>query len=369
MMSMPGELSDLHALFCAEIQSPHFRFEPLARKVLRYQWEHVPTLRRYWQERGVEDIETLALDQLVAVPADVFRYVELVSNEGPPTGAFRTSGTTSGARGQHLHLEVETYRLSARHHFRACVLEPAGLATTTPRFINVVFDPAEVCDSSLSFMVDDFARHFGREPSPRFGLDRSGLDRGLVEDELDRAISAGVPAIVFGTAFALADLMDVSAPRALPAGSLCIQTGGFKGKRDALEPSDFFRELASHFKLPAGRVLSEYGMTELSSQLYSDLRRPAETSLAAAQRPLVAPPWCEVRACDPQTLEVLAHGERGLLRFFDLANLSSVALVQTSDEGRITDDGVILYGRSSEVTPRGCSLAIEELRTLDSDQS
>lgn len=369
MMSMPGELSELHALFCAEIQSPRFRFEPLARKVLRYQWEHVSTLRRYWQERGIEDIDAVALNDLVAVPADVFRYVELVSDEGPPTGVFRTSGTTSGARGQHLHLEVETYRLSARHQFRTCVLEPAGLAGVTPRFINVVFDPAEVPDSSLSFMVDDFARYFGEDASPRFGLRQSGLDRALIEKEVERAIASGTPTVVFGTAFALADLMDVSEPCALPAGSLCIQTGGFKGKRDALEPAAFFGDLASHFGLPAGRVLSEYGMTELSSQLYSDLRVPADTSLAAAQRPLVAPAWCEVRACDPQTLKVLPRGERGLLRFFDLANLSSVALVQTSDEGRITDEGVLLFGRSGDATPRGCSLAIEELRALDSELS
>lgn len=97
-------------------------------------------------------------------------------------------------------------------------------------------------------------------------------------------------------------------------------------------------------------------MSELSSQLYTrgiELGRP--TGLYRA------PHWLRVRAVDPMTLQPLPAGETGLLRFDDLANTDSVAAIQTSDLGCVTPDGVALYGRAPGATPRGCSLAVEEI--------
>jgi hypothetical protein len=64
---------------------------------------------------------------------------------------------------------------------------------------------------------------------------------------------------------------------------------------------------------------------------------------------------------DPDNLDPLPLGERGLLCFWDLSNVDSALAVLTADEGIVQSEGVSLLGRSPGATPRGCSLAVEEI--------
>jgi hypothetical protein len=45
----------------------------------------------------------------------------------------------------------------------------------------------------------------------------------------------------------------------------------------------------------------------------------------------------------------------------DLANLGSVAAIQTEDLGRVDEHGLVLEGRAVGATPRGCSIAMDLL--------
>jgi hypothetical protein len=68
------------------------------------------------------------------------------------------------------------------------------------------------------------------------------------------------------------------------------------------------------------------------------------------------PPWARVQIISPETGEEVAVGETGLIRIFDLANVFSVAAIQTEDLGVRRDDGFELVGRVQLAEPRGCSL-------------
>ena len=68
-----------------------------------------------------------------------------------------------------------------------------------------------------------------------------------------------------------------------------------------------------------------------------------------------------MRAVDPESLAPRPPGERGILAFFDLANLGSVSAILTEDVGQVDETGVRLHGRAAGAEPRGCSLAMEEL--------
>jgi hypothetical protein len=114
-------------------------------------------------------------------------------------------------------------------------------------------------------------------------------------------------------------------------------------------------------------VVNEYGMTELGSQFYdSTLRDWTERTemrhLQISARRKVPPPWVRVQVVDPETLSPLAEGATGLLRFYDLANLHTVCAVQTDDLGQQRGPGFEVLGRATGAEPRGCSLAVEELR-------
>ena len=115
--------------------------------------------------------------------------------------------------------------------------------------------------------------------------------------------------------------------------------------------------IVAAFAIADRAVVGEYGMTELSSQLY-------EATLVEPGAPhgvFVAPPWMRVVAVDPATLAPVPEGEIGIARIVDLANVDSAVAVQTADRVRVRGDHVELLGRLPGATPRGCSLAVEEI--------
>ena len=100
--------------------------------------------------------------------------------------------------------------------------------------------------------------------------------------------------------------------------------------------------------MPGAQIVGEYGMSELASQLWA----------IPAGGGFLPPPWMKVLAVDPWSGEV---SERGLLRFFDLANHQTVMAIETQDVGVVASDGrVHLEGRLTGAVPRGCSLTVEE---------
>lgn len=319
--------------------------------VVAYQRKFNGPLSAYWRRRGFTS-EQPQEGEVPAVMTDLFRSIRLTSSEAEPTMVFRTSGTTSGARGEHWRLSTATYDAGAARHFGAMVL-PSG---ERRRFVKWCFDPAEVPDSSLSHMVADLERRFGRGTAP-WQLGSEGL-RAEARDEL---AALQEPVVIFTTAFALSWLLErLDLPVALPAGSLLIETGGFKGKSREVARDELYAAAQVALGLPATAILSEYSMTELSSQLYS--RQVIDGLAGKAQRLLVPPVWCRVLAIDPATGQPVAEGEEGLLRFIDLANVETVVAVQTADRGRVTPAGVELLGRAPGAVARGCGLSVEELR-------
>jgi hypothetical protein len=62
-----------------------------------------------------------------------------------------------------------------------------------------------------------------------------------------------------------------------------------------------------------------------------------------------------VQIISPETGCEVADGETGLIRIFDLANVFSVAAIQTEDLGIRRGGGFELNGRAQLAEPRGCS--------------
>lgn len=269
-----------------------------------------------------------------AVPVGLFR--ELALTCFPPSAArvaFHTSGTT-GAPGVHRLMDTEVYDLGAASHAVAVIgpIPTEGVSLVSP-----------APTSSLGHMCRSFAPRLRWYFTPELGLDAEGAVAAL------RAATR--PQFVPATAFALAELIAPDdapppAPVRLPRGSVVMVTGGFKGRRRAVDEGALVARASAFFEGAA--VVGEYGMTELSSQLWA----------ANLGDPYVPPPWMRVYAADPLTGE---PAEEGVLRFVDLANHGSVLAIETQDLGRVLPDGrVQLLGRSLEAPPRGCSLTVEE---------
>jgi hypothetical protein len=338
--------------------------DALAVAIARYQAERCPPVGRLFRARGVRAEALTGAGDIPAVPCDAFRFARVAAH--PPEAdarVFRTSGTSLGAaaRGEHPLRTTETYETAAlawgarmlwpdRRRLRVLVLAP----------------PLEDGpDSSLGFMLDRFAARLGgpaswhvRRQGAQVELDAPGFERACAE-----ARAAGDPAIVLGAAFAFVHLLEArpAGDRTLPEGSRAMQTGGFKGRSREVPAEALRREIAAMLGVPASHVVGEYGMTELSSQLYEGTLAAAIAGHEGTPGLYLPPPWVRVTAVDPATLAPLPEGEVGIARIVDLANVDSAVAVQTSDRVRVTERGVELLGRAPGAPPRGCSLALDEM--------
>jgi hypothetical protein len=308
--------------------APTEPFEELALDLHRHQAAACPVIA------SLVERPPTGLHDLPAVPVDLFKTLPVGTVDPDEAGAtFRTSGTTGGGRGVHRLRSTALYDHGAVSWARACV------GALPPRSVNLLLDPARHPDSSLSHMVARLA------PDATWHLGPDGLDVA----GFGRALAAGGPAFVGATAFALAELLEEHAPPPLPPGSILMVTGGFKGRTHRLDGATLLERARA--RLRPDHLATEYGMTELSSQLWGTPDTP--------YRP---PPWLRVLAMDPVTAAPCPPGTPGQLRLVDLANLDSAVAIETLDQGTVHPDGTLtLHGRLADAPARGCSLTVEEV--------
>jgi hypothetical protein len=165
------------------------------------------------------------------------------------------------------------------------------------------------------------------------------------------------PLLLGGTAFNYVNWLDTRSgpPIRLPAGSLILETGGYKGRSRELPRAELIRLLTEKLGVPEASILTEYGMSELSSQAYS-----VETATAEGAPQFRFPPWVRTRVISPETGREVPSGAPGILQIFDLANVWSTLALQTADLARAQGGEFQLLGRASQSEPRGCSLMSQE---------
>ena len=327
-------------------------FAGLARRLFRLQTFLNPRYRPVVESTGLVSVDDWR--RFPCVPTAAFRDSDWSCiPQQERTGAFVSSGTTRGLRSRHCHSRrsLALYRGSLYrwffHHFRSP--RNAQLMVLTP-------SPKDAPDSSLAYMFGAVSQAF--EEADFYGRSSTDrvweLDRQRLVTDWNEARRRDRPVALLGTAFSFVWLLELRELPPLPAESLLLETGGYKGLVQEWRRSDLYDALISRFGLERNRLLSEYGMCELSSQAY-DCRAGDSTE----PRLFRFPPWARCQVISPETEQEVEMGVTGLIRVFDLANAWSVMAVQTGDLGRRLAGGVQLLGRASETELRGCSLRFE----------
>jgi hypothetical protein len=328
-------------------------FNRLALDIFRFQFHHNLSYGRFCRHQGISLDRIDDWRSIPPMPASGFKDLELtVLAPVERTEVFHSSGTTEHRPSRHFH-NPETlvlYEQSLLGWFKPNFMpdrERLDFLFLTPPL-------AQAPHSSLVRMFEAVARELGTCKTCFTGkLDaeqRWDLDLGLTESALARGVEAREPLAICGTAFLFVQLCDWLASKGkrfeLPTGSRVLETGGYKGRSRTVAKPELYEMIHRAVGVARSKIVSEYGMSELSAQAY-DL----------GTKRFRFPPWARALVISPQTNKEVLEGEAGLLRVFDLANVASVLAVQTEDLAIRHADGFELLGRAAQAEPRGCSLA------------
>jgi hypothetical protein len=343
----------IHALIDATADGTHddATRDALLHDVIAYQAARIPAYERLRAHALAHGRTPFA-----AVPTDVFRTLRLATFEPEEdVRVFRTSGTTSSARGAHPFKDLSLYDHAARVSGRRMFFPDVPRM----RLVMLVPKESEAPDSSLGYMIARYAEWFGTEVT--WAMNEGAIDVSSLRNALDGAMVDAEPIALLGTSFAFVHADDALGERRfrLPHGSRIMQTGGFKGRARTIEPEAMRALLGDRYGVPEDFVVAEYGMTELSSQLWESTLMEALAGGVVGPRRLLAPPWMRCTPVDPETLE--ATSGEGIFRLDDLVSLDSIAAIQTSDRVIALEDGFVVLGRAEGATPRGCSIAADAL--------
>jgi len=316
------------------LQTTAASFEQTAMEVFQYQAVHNPLYAEFLSLLKVSPKKIARLSQIPFLPISLFKNYQIQTGDWSPQAVFTSSGTTGAQTSRHLVRDLDFYRqisLRGFHEFYPPLSEFCILALL-PSYL-------ERQGSSLVFMVQEFMKR--AHPRSDFFLeDRAGLRAAVLQCREE-----GIPVLLIGVSFALLDLGEMGALDL--RGEVVMETGGMKGRRKELTRTELHEQLKRAFG--SEKIHSEYGMTELMSQGWSqgDGRFLCSPSMQVKARE-ITDPFSEVRI-----------GRPGALNIIDLGNLDSIAFIATDDLGRVYEDGSFeVLGRLDGSDIRGCNLLV-----------
>lgn len=325
-------------------------FNQLALNVFYYQYQYCEPYQRYCNHLNKTPNNILQWQDIPAVSTEAFREFTLTTL--PISTAhytFQTSGTSQENKGKHYYHDMTLYNAAIRSSF----MKGLGLSIERKYLFRVLTPPfSEVSTSSLFYMFQQVLNWYGESSSKYYfkndALECEQLVRDLQEDEKEnRAV------VLLGTAFSWVNFFDYLQENdikfQLPPSSCLMETGGLKGKTRSVSRQELYSMFENQLGFSLNHCFSEYGMTELSSQSYS---KPNSHCFRS-------PSWMPVQIINPETGKEVALGETGLVQFFDLANITAVSAIITSDLAIKHADSFELIGRAPKAILRGCSTAFE----------
>lgn len=312
------------------------KFNKTALAVFRYQAENNLIYKEFIEHLGADPERINTIEEIPFLPVSFFRTQRVVTGKGEASVVFESSGTTGSASGKHYVTEPDLYRHSFLRAFTHFYGDPSGymIAGLLPSYL-------EKGNSSLVYMVNELIS-FSAWPG-------SGFYRNNTREMLDAikvALSSRKKVLLLGVSYALLDLAESISPDL--SGVVVMETGGMKGRRKEITREELHGILTEKFRIDS--IHSEYGMTELLSQAYSQ----------GAGR-FHSPAWMKVVIRDPLDPLGIVHetGVTGGINIIDLANVNSCSFISTDDLGKVYDDGSFeVLGRIDNSDIRGCNLLI-----------
>lgn len=269
------------------------------------------------------------------LPIQFFKEQTIITAGHTAETIFTSSGTTGMTTSKHHVADLSLYEKSFKAAFDLFYGKPQEYCVLAllPAYL-------ERTGSSLIYMVDHLIKD-SKHPDSGFYLN----DLAALAQKLKTLDQQGQKVLLIGVSFALLDLVetydfDLN-------NTIIMETGGMKGRRKELIREELHEILSKGFGV--SQIHSEYGMTELLSQGYSN-----------GNGIFTTPPWMKIMLRDTEdALSYVAEGRTGGINVIDLANWYSCPFIATQDLGRnLGNNHFEVLGRFDTADIRGCNLMV-----------
>ncbi len=309
-------------------------FETLALDVFEYQFQHNEIYKQYCRLLKKQPSKVRNIEDIPFLPIEFFKSKRLISGNKNPQITFTSSGTTGSITSKHYVTDLELYEKSFLKAFDRFYGSPENYI-----FLALLPSYLERKGSSLIYMADVLIQKSQNQNSGFYLNELSQLSDKI--GELDKS---GKKVFLIGVSFALLDLVE-SRMFSLE-NTIVMETGGMKGRRKEMIREELHHLLRTGFGVD--HIHSEYGMTELLSQAYSQ-----------GEGIFDCPPWMKILIRDPEdALSLVPQGKTGGINVIDLANINSCSFIATQDLGRKRNNGIEILGRFDNSDIRGCNLLL-----------
>ena len=306
-----------------------------ALQIFRHQVENGSVYKEFIAGMRIDIEKVNHVEQIPFLPVEFFKSHTIVSNSDAADVIFSSSGTTGIITSRHVVTDVSWYQESFCSAFELFYgdIEKYTILALLPSYL-------EREGSSLIYMAEDLIKQSNNPDSGFYLYNYSELYHQLKKQQQNKK-----PTLLIGVTFALLDFVEqyrIDFPELI-----VMETGGMKGRRKEMIREELHQTLFAGFGVDA--IHSEYGMTELLSQAYSNGNGIFQT-----------PPWMRIITRDTNDpMSLVKDGKTGGINIIDLANISSCSFIATQDLGRIYKDSSFeVLGRFDNADIRGCNLLI-----------
>ena len=360
-------------------------FEKLALELFLFQYENNTIYHQYVNVLQVQVDKVQSLTQIPFLPIRFFKTHPVKTTSFDTATIFESSGTTGSVNSRHLINDIELYKESFTKGFEIfygpvkdwCII---GLL---PSYL-------ERQNSSLVYMVNDLIRQSDNNNSGFYIHEFEQLFNLLKVLEKKKQKT-----LLIGVTFALLDFAETYSSHFYKGFfnyTIIMETGGMKGRRKEMIRQEVHDILKATFAIPV--IHTEYGMTELLSQAYSNgngiFKCPPwmKVLVRDEEDPLSMPYFSRMTMVEDNSKSMAYAGAKrmpyfsrmtmaeddsksmayfdiksmayaGAINIIDLANVYSCCFIATDDAGKVFPEGSFeVLGRIDNSDLRGCSLMV-----------
>ena len=305
-------------------------FNEISLKIFRFQAKNNSVYAQYLDLIDQDASKIDRYTQIPCLPITFFKTHKVTTGDFESSIIFESSSTTGMG-------VSKNYIQNISHYHQNClqIIEQKLGDIREYEIFGLLPNYLERQHSSLVSMVE-FLMHHNKQEDGFYLYNHEAL--------LYRINTSTKKILLFGVSFAL---LDFAEQHTTAKEITVIETGGMKGRKKEITKEEVYRELKTAFS--NGTIISEYGMTELLSQAYSNDKGI-----------YTCPTWMKVLPrADNDPLSHAATGQSAALNIIDLANLHSCCFIATDDLGKVYHNGQFeVLGRLDYADIRGCSLMI-----------